>query len=1373
MVVGAPSEDSSSTGVNSTPDESANYAGAAYVFTRSGTNWSQEAYLKPAAFGTTQVEDKFAHSVAISGDTVVVGAPNEDSSSTGVDSAPNENANYAGAAYVYARSAGAWTQQAYLKPAAVGTTQVGDEFGYSVAVSGDTVVVGAWIEDSSTTGVNSTPNESAGNSGAAYVFTRSGAAWTQQSYLKSSPVAPASGWFGWAVGVSGDTVIAGEIQQNTVHVFAPGPDIAVEQPAGIGLRDGVSNVNFGDALVGSTSYRTFIITNSGTADLTGLNLTIDGANASEFAVIAGPEALVAPGRSTTFNIAFTPVAGGLRTAALHIASNDADENPFDIALTSFVTEDPDPACLASFSPAGRSHGYNPAPSYVDFHAPCAWTAIVTNSWITITSATNGPVGGGRLYYTVALNTSPQPRSGTIRVGSGIFSITQAAGHPVFVTQPANQSVVGGGTATFSVTINGAPPYSFQWQFSGGPLADGNGVSGATTPTLVLSNVQTSQAGNYRVVVESPGFNTYSSWATLTVSCGFSLSASNAIFSSLNATGSVALTTIATNCQWSVVNTNPWVTILSSLTSNGNGTVVYALAANTTGAERSGILRIADKTFALTQQAGPDTDPGPSLAEALDTEGVLEWSTIGIPAWIGQTLVSKDGVDAAQSGPINHGAAVTAVSVVTGPGRLSFWWKVSSEPGKDYLKFFVNGVQQTRISGETDWAQLSYAFPSGTHTTKWTYSKSPSETEGQDRGWVDQVQFIAGPNTNCPVTLSQTEATYSYEYATGQVTVTTPGGCAWNFINQASWIAPIVDGDDGVFRYSVYPNETAIGRTGAVFIAGQTFTVVQQGAPCFYELSPSSRIHNPAATTNNFWVTTRTGCSWDVANTNDWVTILATSNSGYGQVIYSVAENTSATRRSGNITVAGQLFFISQLGIPLCPFSVSPVDAIHGYLAHTGTISVTAPAGCSWGVVNGSPWITILSALSGTGNGQVTYSVAANPTALGRTGVVHVAGIPVNIRQLPGNTIPPVLTGDFNLGRDFSTLSNPNGVWLFGWAGTVTGSVQPLTVRRDSPGDNGAITASWQLTYDTAPVVICNTNDQPVSVGGGQATLAPREVLFDGGQDGSPENFVVILFTAPTNGQYTVGTTVRPFYSGPPQGDADFHVVKNGTELFTQFLNPGQSATYSNTLALSAGDTIKFLLGRGADGQEFGSIYRIAAWINSSAGSTNSNNTTNPPAGCTIALAPSLRLHGSGSATGLVSVTTQSGCAWNVVKTNSWIRILSSLNNSNNGTVLYALTANTNAQTRSGNILVGGQPFRLTQAGVSPSGTNGPRLQFVSRSETNASFAMQGEPGKMYVVECSEDLIHWTPMSTNAAPSTITDAAVGNAPRRFYRIVETP
>ncbi len=201
VMVGANGEDSSTTGVNSAPDEGATFSGAAYVFVRSAGVWSQQAYLKAS---NTGAYDQFGGSVAVAGDTVVVGAYLEDSSTIGVDSTPNEGSMQSGAAYVFVRSGGVWSQQAYLKAS---NTGAGDLFGGSVAVSGDTVVVGARNEDSSTTGVNSTPNEGAINSGAAYVFIRSAGAWSQQAYLKASNTGAGDN-FG-SVAVSGDTVVVG------------------------------------------------------------------------------------------------------------------------------------------------------------------------------------------------------------------------------------------------------------------------------------------------------------------------------------------------------------------------------------------------------------------------------------------------------------------------------------------------------------------------------------------------------------------------------------------------------------------------------------------------------------------------------------------------------------------------------------------------------------------------------------------------------------------------------------------------------------------------------------------------------------------------------------------------------------------------------------------------------------------------------------------------------------------------------------------------------------------------------------------------------------------------------------------------------------
>ena len=212
IAVGAYDEASSSTGVNSSPNELAPGAGAAYVFARSGATWSQQAYLKPAAVGTTQANDHFGNAIAVSGDTVVVGAFAEDSGSTGINSTPNESSGGgAGAAYVYARSGGVWSQQAYLKPAAVGSSQAADAFGISVAVSGDTVVVGANHESSSTLGINTTPNDNGGSSGAVYVFIRNSGVWSQQAYVKPSAVGTTQvgDAFGSSVALSGDTMVVG------------------------------------------------------------------------------------------------------------------------------------------------------------------------------------------------------------------------------------------------------------------------------------------------------------------------------------------------------------------------------------------------------------------------------------------------------------------------------------------------------------------------------------------------------------------------------------------------------------------------------------------------------------------------------------------------------------------------------------------------------------------------------------------------------------------------------------------------------------------------------------------------------------------------------------------------------------------------------------------------------------------------------------------------------------------------------------------------------------------------------------------------------------------------------------------------------------
>jgi len=282
MAVAAYYESSAATGINGNQnDRSITEAGAVYIFTRTGTTWSQQAYIKASNTGQAAVGDGFAegdqfgYSIALSsdGNTLAVGAIGEDSAATGINGDQSDNmANQAGAAYVFTRTGTTWSQQAYIKSSmtrpnvlfgySIGLSgngdtlavaefdadrgkgalyvlgrsggtwshqariqadnaENGDSLGYSMAISddGNTIAAGAADEDCLIPGINPAgcdkdqPSDT--SAGAAYIFARNGANWTQQAFLKSSHPHK-SDWFGVRIAISGDG--------NTVAVSAPQED---------------------------------------------------------------------------------------------------------------------------------------------------------------------------------------------------------------------------------------------------------------------------------------------------------------------------------------------------------------------------------------------------------------------------------------------------------------------------------------------------------------------------------------------------------------------------------------------------------------------------------------------------------------------------------------------------------------------------------------------------------------------------------------------------------------------------------------------------------------------------------------------------------------------------------------------------------------------------------------------------------------------------------------------------------------------------------------------------------------------------------------------------------------------------------------------
>ena len=216
VIVAAPGEDSQATGIDGDQlDNILSDSGAAYVFITDGSAWHQEAYIKAAA---PSKADRFGSTLAVSADgsTFVAGATGEDSAAAGIDGDATDNSlQNAGAAYVFHRANGVWSQQAYLKAS---NPDHSDAFGAQVAISGlgTAIVISAPLEDSS--GPDQSDNTIM-DSGAAYVFALDAGAWTQRAYLKA-PLPNISDQFGSAVAISGDGLV--------IAVSAPSSDATVK-----------------------------------------------------------------------------------------------------------------------------------------------------------------------------------------------------------------------------------------------------------------------------------------------------------------------------------------------------------------------------------------------------------------------------------------------------------------------------------------------------------------------------------------------------------------------------------------------------------------------------------------------------------------------------------------------------------------------------------------------------------------------------------------------------------------------------------------------------------------------------------------------------------------------------------------------------------------------------------------------------------------------------------------------------------------------------------------------------------------------------------------------------------------------------------------
>ena len=337
---------------------------------------------------------------------------------------------------------------------------------------------------------------------------------------------------------------------------------------------------------------------------------------------------------------------------------------------------------------------------------------------------------------------------------------------------------------------------------------------------------------------------------------------------------------------------------------------------------------------------------------------------------------------------------------------------------------------------------------------------------------------------CTYSISPTSKSFDSTGGTGSVSVTASSdGCKWTAASNSSWIT-ITSGSsgtgNGTVNYSVAANTRTNQRVGTMTIAGKTFTVTQTAASCTYSISPTSKSFDSTGGTGSVSVTASSdGCNWTAASNSSWIAITSgSSGTGNGTVNYSVAANSSADQRVGTMTIAGKTFTVTQSGSSPCTYSISPTSNTFGSPGGTGSVGVTASSGCNWTATSNSSWIAITSGSSGTGNGTVNYSVAANSGADQRVGTMTIAGKTFTVTQSGSSSNPfhgsvqgnwsGTCTSGFNVSGTFAITIGSNGAvtgtYIGDDSGTITGSVD---TNGNYSASGGAGDASWSGSFSVS------------------------------------------------------------------------------------------------------------------------------------------------------------------------------------------------------------------------------------------------------------------------------------------------------------------
>ncbi len=870
-----------------------------------------------------------------------------------------------------------------------------------------------------------------------------------------------------------------------------------------------------------------------------------------------------------------------------------------------------------------------------------------------------------------------------------------------------------------------------------------------------------------------GRSTNSNTFAFTSPCSSSISPGSVSVGGGASNGTVTVTAVG-GCAWTATSGAAWLSITGGGGGTGNGVVSYAVAANTTTAQRQGNLSIAGQTFTVTQAAGCTYSITPTATNvaagastgnvAVSTGASCQWSASSSAAWISIT----GGASGSGPGTVSYSlAANTGTTSRTGSATIAGQTFSVTQEGVP-CSYTLNPVSTTLgpaagsgtvgVTAQTgcSWTAASGAAwitvtsgASGSASGQVGFSVTANPTTSSRSGAITiggRPFNVTQTGQSCTYSISPVNTSVSASAATGNFNVTALTGCAWTATSSGSWIT-ITSGatgsGNGPVGYSIAANPNVASRTGSISVGGQTYTVNQAGVVCTATLNPlSASVGAGGSTGNTVGVAIPAACQWTATSNAQWLSVTnGASGTGNGSVFYNVATNTSTSSRSASLSIAGQTFNVSQSGLT-CTYTVTPTAAPAPNTAGTGSVSVVAATGCNWQASSPVAWLTVTSGASGSANGSVNYSFVANPTTQSRQGVLTVAGQPVTITQAAGcgYSITPASasvtaaagsgTIDVTAGGTCAWSATSPVQWITFTApasGSGNGSVgYNVAANSNSSSRSATITVAGQPFVVTQAGAACDATLNPASQNftvaggnGGTAVTVPAGCTWSAvpsaawitiltGATGSGNGNVTYSVSANPNGTTRNGTIAigGKLLNVTQDAAACTSTVSSTSESFestggTRSVSVTTPAGCSWTAA-SNSQWITVTSGAGPNTSGNGAVtFQVAANATTTArtGSLTIAGKTvnvNQAGTCDVTLAPTGVSAGAAASTGLVGVATGATCTWSATSSAAWLTVTSGGSGTGNGTIGYAMTANTGAA-RTASLTIGGRQFSVQQA----------------------------------------------------------------------------